>query len=203
VRQTALPFAAAIGGVLMPALLYLAIVPADARGGWAITATIAFALGVLFRPPARQPTSRFLALAIVDDAVRTGDRSFCDGDWQPSARRPRCWLEVAEPLGVRIWACLGLAGAVVLRRVRRARHGNGCDSVYRADPHADRRRAVFGGRSRHPRRIRSPDRGSDVITSKGGGSAARSNRQRRGTAPLLRLEHTLRQASVRGDAVFA
>ncbi len=71
-RQAALPFAAALGGVAVPALLYLALAPAEARGGWAIpTATdIAFALGVLalVAPGAPAGLKVFLAaLAIVDD----------------------------------------------------------------------------------------------------------------------------------------
>jgi Na+:H+ antiporter, NhaA family len=71
-RQAALPFAAALGGVAVPACFYLALAPAEARGGWAIpTATdIAFALGVLalVAPGAPAGLKVFLAaLAIVDD----------------------------------------------------------------------------------------------------------------------------------------
>ena len=71
-RQAALPFAAALGGVLVPALLFLAAAPADASHGWAVpTATdIAFALGVLalVAPGAPAGLKVFLAaLAIVDD----------------------------------------------------------------------------------------------------------------------------------------
>ncbi len=71
-RQATLPFAAAIGGLVVPAFAYLAIAPIAMRGGWAIpTATdIAFALGVLALVAPRAPTGLkvFLAaLAIVDD----------------------------------------------------------------------------------------------------------------------------------------
>lgn len=71
-RQAALPFAAALGGIVAPALLYLALAPAQARSGWAVpTATdIAFALGVLalIAPGAPTGLKVFLAaLAIVDD----------------------------------------------------------------------------------------------------------------------------------------
>ena len=71
-RQAALPFAAAVGGVVAPALVFLAVAPADMRAGWAIpTATdIAFALGVLALVAPGAPTGLkvFLAaLAIVDD----------------------------------------------------------------------------------------------------------------------------------------
>lgn len=74
VRQASLPVVAAIGGVLVPALMYLAIVGSDAalRNGWAIpTATdIAFAVGVLaLLGPSIPPQLRIflLALAIIDD----------------------------------------------------------------------------------------------------------------------------------------
>jgi NhaA family Na+:H+ antiporter len=72
VRQAALPFAAALGGVVVPAVLFVAIAPIEGRSGWAIpTATdIAFALGVLALVAPRAPAGLkvFLAaLAIVDD----------------------------------------------------------------------------------------------------------------------------------------
>ncbi len=71
-RQATLPLAAALGGVVVPALLFLALAPSSARSGWATpTATdIAFALGVLALVAPRAPTGLkvFLAaLAIVDD----------------------------------------------------------------------------------------------------------------------------------------
>jgi len=71
-RQAALPFAAAVGGVVVPALLFLALAPESMHAGWAIpTATdIAFALGLLALVAPGAPTGLkvFLAaLAIVDD----------------------------------------------------------------------------------------------------------------------------------------
>ena len=71
-RQAALPFAAALGGVVAPALVYVALAGPEALRGWAIpTATdIAFALGVLALVAPRAPAGLkvFLAaLAIVDD----------------------------------------------------------------------------------------------------------------------------------------
>ncbi|MEO3876695.1 Na+/H+ antiporter NhaA [Nonomuraea sp. B12E4] len=75
VRQAAVPVAAAVGGVIAPALLYLAIAgSAGAARGWAIpTATdIAFALAVLAVIGRSLPTALrtfLLTLAVVDDLI--------------------------------------------------------------------------------------------------------------------------------------
>jgi len=72
-RQAALPIAAATGGMVLPAVVYVLTNPgADAARGWAIpmATDIAFALGVLAIVAPRCPTGLkvFLAaLAIVDD----------------------------------------------------------------------------------------------------------------------------------------
>lgn len=71
-RKSALPFVAALGGMIVPALLYLAVANGDFRQGWAIplSTDIAFALGMLAFLGSRVPLSLKVfvtALAIVDD----------------------------------------------------------------------------------------------------------------------------------------
>ena len=72
VRHAALPIAGAVGGMVVPAAIFLLASGPDAASGWAIpmATDIAFALGVLALAAPRAPTGLkvFLAaLAIVDD----------------------------------------------------------------------------------------------------------------------------------------
>jgi NhaA family Na+:H+ antiporter len=72
-RRAALPIIAAIGGMVVPALLYLAVNPGGpAASGWAIpmATDIAFAVGILVLLGSRIPRALItflVALAIVDD----------------------------------------------------------------------------------------------------------------------------------------
>ncbi len=72
-RRAALPVAAALGGMLVPAALYLALAHAPAvRGGWGVpmATDIAFAVGILTLLGRRIPAALrvlLLALAVIDD----------------------------------------------------------------------------------------------------------------------------------------
>lgn len=73
-RQAALPMLAAVGGVIMPALIFLAFNPGATAKGWAIpiATDIAFALGVMSLLGNRvAPATKvfFQTLAIADDIV--------------------------------------------------------------------------------------------------------------------------------------
>nr|WP_201468620.1 Na+/H+ antiporter NhaA [Microbacterium hydrocarbonoxydans] len=132
-RQAALPIAAAVGGVVVPAIIFAVINAgdADALRGWAIpTATdIAFAVAVIavvgrFLPPALRVF--LLTLAIIDDLIAitiiatfyTETISF---PWLALALLPlagfallvqkgvRAWW-ILLPLAVAVWVCIHAAG---------------------------------------------------------------------------------------------
>lgn len=73
IRRAALPIAAAVGGMLLPAAVYFALNPSGpARGGWGVpmATDIAFAVGILTLLGKRVPATLrilLLALAIIDD----------------------------------------------------------------------------------------------------------------------------------------
>jgi len=133
-RRAALPIAAAVGGVVVPALIFVlinAVSGADALRGWAIpTATdIAFAVAVIavvgkFLPPALRVF--LLTLAIIDDLIAitiiatfyTDTISF---PWLILALLPlagfaalvakgvRAWW-LLLPLAVAVWVCIHASG---------------------------------------------------------------------------------------------
>jgi Na+:H+ antiporter, NhaA family len=112
-RRAALPVAAAVGGVIVPALLYLAVntIGNGPTGGWAIpTATdIAFALAalaVIGRGLPEALRTFLLTLAVVDDLLAIAIIAcFYTSDLQP------LWLLAAL-------APLAVFGVLVQRRVR-------------------------------------------------------------------------------------
>ncbi|MCT1478238.1 Na+/H+ antiporter NhaA [Microbacterium sp. p3-SID336] len=125
-RRAALPIAAAVGGVAVPAALFVALnanAAEDVLRGWAIpTATdIAFAVAVLavvgrFLPPALRVF--LLTLAIIDDLIAitiiaTFYTETIDAPWLILALLPLAGFALAAQNGVRSWwVLLPLAVAV-------------------------------------------------------------------------------------------
>ncbi len=73
-RAAALPAAAAVGGVVVPALIFVALTSGDAGAGWGIpmATDIAFAVGVMALLGDRVPSGAkllLLSVAIVDDII--------------------------------------------------------------------------------------------------------------------------------------
>jgi len=130
-RAAALPFAAAAGGMLLPALLYLLVAPAPLAAGWAIPTTTdtAFAVALIALLGSRVPVELriFLTAAvIVDDLVAIAIVAlFYSGglDWGYVAAAISIVLLLiflnkngvyrALPygvLGIVLWACLHASG---------------------------------------------------------------------------------------------
>ncbi|MEU8424685.1 Na+/H+ antiporter NhaA [Micromonospora sp. NPDC048835] len=133
-RRAALPVAAALGGMLLPALIYVAVVlgtGGTGLRGWAIpTATdIAFALAVLAVVSSHLPQGLrafLLTLAVVDDLFAiTIIAIFYTADFQPLAllaavlpiglfavlvQRGRTWWWALIPLAVTAWALVHASG---------------------------------------------------------------------------------------------
>jgi Na+:H+ antiporter, NhaA family len=130
-RAAALPLAAAVGGMLAPALIYLALAPPGASHGWAIPTTTdtAFAVALIALLGRRVPVELriFLTAAVVVDdlAAIAIVALFYSGalDWGSAAASAglvaALWIlnrsGVYRPLpyalaGVALWACLHAAG---------------------------------------------------------------------------------------------
>ncbi|MDG4839366.1 Na+/H+ antiporter NhaA [Micromonospora sp. WMMD967] len=133
-RRAALPVVAALGGMLLPALVYVAVVlSADGEGlrGWAVpTATdIAFALAVLAVISTHLPQGLrafLLTLAVVDDLFAiTIIAVFYTADLQPAAlfaalasigifailvRRKGGWQWTLIPLAIAAWTLMHASG---------------------------------------------------------------------------------------------
>ncbi|MEU1589861.1 Na+/H+ antiporter NhaA [Micromonospora sp. NPDC005710] len=133
-RRAALPIAAALGGMLLPALIYVAVVlSAGGEGlrGWAIpTATdIAFALAVLAVVSSHLPQGLrafLLTLAVVDDLFAiTIIAIFYTADFHPVAllaavaavglfavlvQRGRTWWWALIPLAIAAWTLMHASG---------------------------------------------------------------------------------------------
>lgn len=127
------PTLAAIGGVLVPAAIYLLWVPESVRAGWPIpTATdIAFALGVLALVGRALPSSvraLLLAIAVIDDLIAIAIIALLfPGDLVPlallaavpvilafgwvSSRAPSVWRTIAlVAMAIGAWALVFISG---------------------------------------------------------------------------------------------
>ncbi|RAN98213.1 Na(+)/H(+) antiporter NhaA [Micromonospora noduli] len=133
-RRAALPIAAALGGMLLPALIYVAVVLSaggDGLRGWAIpTATdIAFALAVLAVVSSHLPQGLrafLLTLAVVDDLFAiTIIAIFYTAGFQPVpllaalvpiglfavlVQRGRTWWWALIPLAIAAWTLMHASG---------------------------------------------------------------------------------------------
>lgn len=108
IKAAVLPIAAALGGVVVPVLIYLALSSDEIKSGWAIPAAtdIAFAVGLLALLGKSIPSSArifLLTLAIIDDllAILIIAFFFSGG---------------LEPIGFLI-AFIGIVGVIVLQKM--------------------------------------------------------------------------------------
>lgn len=124
-RSALLPVAGAVGGMVLPALIYLAIAAGTAPRGWAIPVAtdIALAVGVLAVAGSRvQPSLRafLLGLAIVDDIgaiiiIAAVYSSGLEGGWLAAAVATVVLVVAARRVGVQsIGAYVVLGGALWL-----------------------------------------------------------------------------------------
>ncbi len=117
-RSAALPAIAALGGMVMPALVYLALAGGTAPRGWGIpmATDIAFSLGVVALLGPRVPVGArlfLLALAVVDDigvisviaVFYSGELSF---SWLALGLASLLAVSVARQIGVRAMAAYAI-----------------------------------------------------------------------------------------------
>ena len=130
-RQAMLPMLAAVGGVVVPACIYLIFNHAGAHNGWAIpmATDIAFALGVLSLLGNRVPNGVrvfFSTLAIADDLISIAAIAIFYGQspnpfWLGAAALVTCalvWLNKTQHyrlapysvLGLLLWFCMFKSG---------------------------------------------------------------------------------------------
>ena len=121
-RAAALPMVAALGGMVVPALVYLAIAGGTAPRGWAIpmATDIALALGILAVAGTRLPSSLrafLLGLAIVDDIgailiIAAVYSSGLEWEWLAAAM-----LALVAVIGIRRFGVHALGAYVLLGSV--------------------------------------------------------------------------------------
>lgn len=131
-RAAALPFAAALGGMLLPAGIFLAIAAGSpAVDGWGIpmATDVAFALAVLAALGSRVPQSLWaflLGVAVIDDigaiiVIAVAYSGGISGAWLAGAvglliafwllvRMRVTWVPLYVAVGVGAWACTALSG---------------------------------------------------------------------------------------------
>jgi NhaA family Na+:H+ antiporter len=122
-RDAMLPLAAAIGGMLVPAALYMAIAGSTAPRGWAIpmATDIALAVGIVAVVGTRIPSSLrafLLGLAIVDDigaiiVIAVVYSTGINFGWLAAAGIAALAVVVVRMLGLRIAALYILSGLVL------------------------------------------------------------------------------------------
>ena len=202
-RQAALPLLCAVGGMAVPAALYLAVAGGgQARAGWGVPVAtdIAFALGVLALLGPRAPAGLkvfLLALAVADDlgAIAVIALFYSDGvagPWLLAAGVTLAGVVVLTRLGVRHLAVYAPAAgllwlAVFESGVHATLAGVALGLVTPARPFQDPR-AVAQEAGPHLETVRADeatDEGDEATLRHVGGLVDEA------VSPLARLEHSL------------